>query len=58
MCFFIFHKHTPVSVFHYYDVSWGDKVPSTTIIYTCERCGHIKKKDLYGVGFLELEDLK
>lgn len=33
---------------HYWDVSWGDRVPATTMIRKCEVCGRVKLKDIYG----------
>ena len=58
LCIFGIHEYKPISVYHYYDISWGGRFPSTSVTYQCANCGKIKVKSFYGSGFLELEDLQ
>ena len=56
-CLGIFHEYKAIRVFHYMDVSWGDGVPSTTLISKCKHCSKLKKVSHYGIGHLSLEEL-
>lgn len=34
----------------YIDISWGDRVPSSTLVRACARCGMAKSKSKYGLN--------
>ena len=54
----LIHKWKPVHVFHYVDVSYGDKAKSTSITSVCQKCHKIKEFSIYGAGWIELESLQ
>ena len=58
LCIFGIHEYKAVSVYHYWDISWGGKAPSTIVTYRCINCGKIRVKHFYGAGFLELETIQ
>lgn len=47
-----------LAFYHYRDVSWGLKSPSTAVSYKCTVCGKIKVVELYNAGYLTREQLK
>lgn len=51
------HDYKPIKAEPYYDVSYGDRVPSTYVVMKCSKCKKIVTKWLYGAGFLSLEDV-
>jgi hypothetical protein len=56
------HTYKAVKVYHYRDVSWMTKgeagAPSTNITFQCSKCHKIYTQDLYGSGYIELEELE
>lgn len=57
MCFFFLHKWKPIRVYHYYDTSYDGIAESTNVLMKCSKCGRLKKREYYGVGFLTLEEV-
>lgn len=49
------HKYKIMNFDNYWDVSWGDKAPSYTLIKMCMRCGKYKNEHSYGHGFFTNE---
>lgn len=53
------HEWYPVAVMHYRDTSYTTSgTPSSTVTSRCLKCGEIKSDNMYGVGYLVLEDLQ
>jgi hypothetical protein len=57
-CLLDWHSFEPISVSHYWDISYGGQAPSTCITSKCTRCHKITTQGLYNSGFLTLEQLK
>lgn len=56
-CFFPWHKWEPVAVYHYYDVSYDERIPETQVTLKCKKCGDLRSKRLAFSGHVKLSEL-
>jgi len=52
------HKYNVIKSWHYYDTSYGDRIPSSHATYKCSRCGKIHTALYYAAGFLTAEQME
>lgn len=57
-CFLGVHEYAILAAFYFNDVSWGEKLPSTTYTLRCSKCGVISTETIYGGGHWELKKKK